>query len=345
MKILQDYFQKSGKEQNIFLFILENNKGLTVKITNYGAILTSIVVPDKQGKFEDIVLGFDNIEQYQGSHPYFGAVCGRYANRIAKGEFVLDGKKYSIHKNNGNNALHGGLKGFDKAIWTAEQINEGNRVGVKLLYLSPDMEEGYPGNLKTEVTYLLNDINELSINYRATTDKPTVLNLTNHSYFNLNSCSTPILNHILFLNSEKITEVNNETIPTGKIVNIIGTAFDFTKPKSIGNDINKISSGYDHNYVINKPPEQMKIAAKVIEPDSGRTMEIHTTAPGVQFYTANYLDGTIKGKNGITYQKHFAFCLEAQNFPDAPNHENFPTPVLRPGQEYSQTTIYKFNIE
>jgi aldose 1-epimerase len=347
MKISKDYFGKSGKDKGIFLYVLENNNGMVVKITNYGAAVTSILTNDKKGKSGQVVLGFDNLEQFEGNHPFFGVICGRYANRIAKGKFQLDGQTYSLAINNAPNSLHGGNKGFDKVIWDSESIEKNkSEVGVKLAYMSKDMEEGYPGNMKVEVIYTLNNNNELAINYKATTDKKTVVNLTNHSYFNLAGCNKEIYNHILFIDADKITEVDSTSIPTGKLPEVAGTGFDFRKPTKIGDKINLVPGGFDHNFIINKSKAgEYKLASKLYEPESGRTMETYTTEPGVQFYSANYLDGTNTGHDGVVYKKHFAICLETQHFPDSPNHPSFPNTVLSPGETYTQKTVYKFGVE
>jgi aldose 1-epimerase len=346
MKINKEFFGKSGKEKGVYLYTLTNDKGTEIKITNFGGIVTSIKTLDKQSKAEDIVLGFDNLEQYEAGHPYFGAICGRYANRIGNAQFTINGEKYNMVANDGGNTLHGGTKGFDKVIWLSGTIENEKEVGVKLIYFSPNLEEGFPGNMSTEVTYLLNNSNELTILYSAITDKATFVNLTNHCYFNLNACKKEIYDQILTINSEKITEVNSTNIPTGKIENIRGTAFDYNKPTRIGDSITKMKNGYDHNYILNKQkPGELTLAAKVYDPESGRNMEVYTTEPAVQFYSANYLDGTLKGLIGVIYKKHFALCLETQHYPDSPNHPEFPTTLLKPGEIYTQKTICKFGIE
>jgi len=346
MNIKKEFFGKSGKDKGIYLFSLINDKGTEVKITNFGAIVTSIKTLDKSGKTDDIVLGFDTLEEYEAGHPFFGVICGRYANRIANAEFTIDKSKYTLAANDGKNTLHGGLKGFDKVIWMAGTIENKDEIGVKLVYLSPDMEEGFPGNMVIEVNYLLNNNNELIILYSAKTDKTTVINVTNHSYFNLNGCKKEIYDHILTINSDKITEVTSDAIPTGKLFPVASTAFDFRKATKIGEAIKNNKGGYDHNYILNKKKAgDYSFAGKLTDPDSGRILETYTTEPGMQFYTGNFLDGTKKGKNGIEYRKHFGLCLETQHYPDSPHRPDFPTTILKPGEIYTQKTVYKFGVE
>ena len=345
MKVTTKAFGKTPQGESVNLFTLENDRNLTVKVTNYGAAVTSIITPDKSGKLADIALGFDNLQQYLGEHPFFGVTCGRYANRIAKATFSLEGKKYKLAANNGANSLHGGAKGFDKVVWHAVAFQNSEEVGVKLTYLSKDGEEGYPGNLLVEVLYSINNLNELNITYAAETDAPTVLNLTNHTYFNLNGAKDSVLSHEMAINADKYTEVNSEAIPTGRLPEVKGTAFDFRKPKKVGADLEK-AGGYDHNFVLNKSSEEeLSYAGIVYEPESGRYMEAFTTEPGMQFYSANYLDGSITGKGGNVYKKHYAFCWETQHFPDSPNQEQFPTTELHPGEQYTQLTIYRFGTK
>jgi len=324
-------------------YTLTNPAGMVVKIINYGGIITNIMVPDKNGNMGDVVLGYDSISGYrQESNPYFGCLVGRYANRIANAKFTLDGKTYTLAANNNGNTLHGGTKGFDKVIWNATAQGNNN---VKLTYDSKDGEEGYPGNLHAEVVYTLTDNNELKIDYTATTDKPTPVNLTNHTYFNLSSGkSATILDHEITLNADKYTIVNKNLIPTGKHPDVKGTPMDFTSSKKIGKEIASVDGGYDHNYVLNKSGDGPGIAASVYDSVSGRMMEMSTTEPGVQFYSGNFLDGTLKNtKNGMKYGKHAGFCLEAQHFPNSPNQPSFPNTILKPGDTYRQTTIYKFS--
>jgi aldose 1-epimerase len=328
------------------------NGGITAKITNYGGIITELHIPDKAGKTADVVLGFDNLESYLEGHPYFGAITGRYANRIAAGKFALEGKTYSLAVNNGPNSLHGGLKGFDKHIWKAEETKTPEGPALKLTRTSPDGEEGYPGSLDVTVTYTLTNDGSLKIDYEAKTDAPTVLNLTNHSYFNLAGASAGnILDHELTIESDKVTAVDDNLIPTGSISDVAGTPLDFSKATTIGARIAQIPGepgGYDHNYVIRgyKAGSKSPVAtARAKDPKSGRVMTVLTTEPGVQFYTGNFLDGKLKGKGGVTYDKNRAFCLETQHWPDSPNHASFPTTRLNPGETYKQTTIYKFSAE
>lgn len=343
LHIMKETFGKAdGKE--VFLYTLTNANGVIVKITNYGAIITSIVVPDRDGRLGDIVLGYDSLEQYIDNNPYFGAIAGRFANRIARGTFKLDGKSYQLAINNGNNSLHGGLKGFDKVVWDADDSGDSSSVQVKLKYLSRDSEEGFPGNLKVTVTYSLTDYNELTTLIEAETDQPTPVNLCNHTYFNLSEGNTSILRHILTLFADRFTQVNNELIPTGALPSVKGTSMDFSKPTAIGERIEKVKGGYDHNYVLNKKPGELSIAARMYDPQSGRQVEILTTQPGVQFYSGNFLDGTIRGKSGKVYNQHYGLCLETQHYPDSPNQPAFPNTILRNGEIFSETTIYRFSV-
>jgi Galactose mutarotase and related enzymes len=331
-----------GKE--VFLFTLSNDNHITVKITNYGGIITSLTTPDPNGKIADVVLGFHHLQDYQAENPFFGALVGRYGNRIADARFILNGKEYQLARNDGKNHLHGGIIGFNKVVWDAAENRTEHGVELKLAYLSKDGEEGYPGNLRVNVSYLLNDRNELVINYTAATDKTTVVNLTQHSYFNLSGeASGTILGHEMMINADQYTAVNDELIPTGELKTVKGSALDFTKPETIGARIGELTNGYDHNYVLNKNQDnEPTLAAKVYDPNSERRMEVYTTEPGVQFYTGNFLDGTLKGKAGKGYVKNSGFCLETQHYPDSPNQPAFPTTVLNPGDTYKQVTIYKF---
>ncbi len=342
MQLTKTYFEKSGKEKGIYLFTLKNDKGVTVSVTNYGAAVTSIKVPDIEGKIGEIITGFDYLEDYEKEHPYFGVICGRYANRIAKGRFELNGKIYQLAINNGPNSLHGGLRGFDKVIWDAEIIEEREYIGVELTYISKDGEEGYPGNLQVTVIYTLNNRNELGIEYRASTDKPTIINLTNHCYFNPAGCENSIYDLILFLNADKYTEIDETSIPTGKLIEVEGTPFDFRKPTRIGDRINLVPGGFDHNFVLSKPLNHFDKIAFVWDPKSGRKIHVFTTEPGVQFYSANYLDGSLVGHLQTRYHKHCSLCLETQHFPDSPNHPHFPSTILNPQEEYYQKTVYAF---
>ena len=329
--------------KNIFLYTLANAKGVQVKISNYGATVTSWVSPDKNNKPSSIVLGFDSLSGYLAKPPYFGAVVGRYGNRIAKGKFKIDTAQYTLATNNGPNALHGGLKGFDKQVWDASTEND-STASLLLSYTSKDGEEGYSGNLKVTVRYTLTDDNELKIEYNATTDKPTVLNLTNHSYFNLTGdVSNSILDHTLMIDADNYTPVDTTLIPTGEIKSVKGTPFDFTKAKKIGQEI-AAAGGYDHNFVLNKKDSSLQKIVELKDSISGRTLEVYTTEPGVQFYTGNFLDGTFSTPAGKKINQHAAMCLETQHFPDSPNQPKFPTTLLLPGQQFHSETVYKLKV-
>jgi aldose 1-epimerase len=328
-------------------YTLANSSGMQVSILNYGGTVTKLIVPDKDRNMGDVVLGFDSFDGYmQKNDPYFGSLVGRYANRIANAKFILDGKTYILAANNNGNSLHGGNKGFDKVLWTAEKLNDSS---LKLTYQSKDGEEGYPGNLNAQVIYTLGSDNSLKLDYSATTDKPTPVNLTNHCYFNLSAGKdSTILNHQLMLNADKYTPVNDVLIPTGKIENVKDGPMDFTIAKPIGKDIASVKGGYDHNYVLNKNPDgrPLQNVASLYEPNSGRYMEVWTTQPGIQFYSGNFLDGTLQHtKNGQKYVEHGALCLETQHYPDSPNQPAFPNTILKPGETYRQTTIYKFSVK
>jgi len=350
--VTKSEFGETQDKQPVELYTLTNAHGLKASIMTYGALLTKLEVPDRNGKLGDVVLGFDNLAGYLAGHPYFGATIGRVANRIAKGKFTLDGKTYSLAINNGPNHLHGGLVGFDKRVWKAEPIKSDEGPSVKFSYRSPNGEEGYPGNLDVIVIYTLTHNDELKIQYSATTDQATPVNLTNHSYFNL-AGSDGILDHELTLKANRFTPVDQNLIPTGKLKSVKNSPMDFTKPHTIGERIAQLKKnpskdnpgGYDHNYVLNSGGGKLALAAEVYEPKSGRKMDMFTTEPGVQFYSGNFLDGTLKGKGGTVYQQHAGFCLEADHFPDSVNQPKFPSIILRPGQTYTQTTIYKFSAK
>lgn len=334
------------------LYTLINAHGLEAKITNYGGIVVSLMVPDRHGKLGDVVLGYNNLEGYLQKNPYFGCIIGRYGNRIAKGKFMLQGVEYTLAQNNGENHLHGGIKGFDKVVWNAKAVTSDAGVGVELTYLSQDGEEGYPGNLSVTVTYTLTNDNALQIDYVATTDKATVVNLTHHSYFNLAGAGVgDILEHEVRLDADRFTPVAAGLIPTGELRHVKGTPMDFTQPATIGARIDqedeqlRLGKGYDHNWVLKSGGGALALAARVDEPTTGRIMEVYTTEPGLQFYTGNFLDGSITGKEGKVYQRRYGFCLETQHFPDSPNHPDFPSTVLKPGEKYTQTTIYKFSTQ
>ena len=339
---------------SIKLYTLKNESGMTVRVTNYGAIVTSIIVPDRNGKQADVALGYDRVEDYINAvdKPYFGAVVGRYGNRIAKGEFTLDGETYSLLKNNGENHLHGGAIGFDKVVWTVDEYVEGQ--ALTLSYLAKDKEEGYPGNLQLKITYTLADDNSLVVDYHATTDKATPVNVTQHTYFNLKGEGQgTILDHQLMLNAKKFTPVDESLIPTGEMPTVAGTPFDFTTPKAIGRDIGQQNEqlvfglGYDHNWILDTDGKEgeLSLAAQVHEPSSGRVMEIYTTEPGIQFYCGNFLDGRLRGKSGKPYVHRGGFCLETQHFPDSPNQPNFPSTILKPGETYDSKTVFKFSAK
>ena len=348
--IIKSDFGKLKDGTAVDLYALKNLNGMIVKITNYGAAIVSWSSPDKNGKYEDIVLGCDSVSGYESGVPYFGAIVGRYGNRIAKGKFMLEGKKYNLAVNNGENHLHGGLKGFDKVIWNVQTIN-GDEPALKLTYLSKDMEEGYPGNLMVEVVYTLQKDNALKIDYKATTDKTTVVNLTNHAYFNLTgNPNNTILDHTLVLNCDKFLPIDKGLIPT-RIKSVANTDFDFLKPHAIGERINdsvgdvqiKFGGGYDHAWILTDTLKNLRQAAILSEPNSGRVMEVLTTEPAIQFYTGNFLDGTIKGKGGIIYKYRTGICLETEHYPNSPNQSQFPTTVLSPNEVYHTTTVYKFS--
>lgn len=334
----------------VTLYTLKNRNGAEVSICNYGGLVTSIKVPDRNGKLGDVVLGFDNLADYIKDSPYFGALIGRYGNRIAKGKFTLDGTEYTLATNNGPNSLHGGVKGFDKVVWQARAYQSDLGPALELSYLSKDGEEGYPGNLSVKAVYTLTEDNALKLEYTATTDKDTVLNLTHHSYFNLAGQGT-ILNHIVMINADKFTPVDSTLIPTGELRPVDGTPFDFRTPTAIGARIGqddeqlKFGNGYDHNWVINDYTGAVRLMARVYEPTSGRVLEVLSAEPGLQFYSGNFLDGTLKGKGGWVYQFRDAFCMEPQHFPDSPNKPSFPSVILKPGAVYHNTIIYRFSVK
>jgi aldose 1-epimerase len=350
---MKDYreFGKTKGGEVVELYTLTNSKGIEATIMNYGGIVVSLKVPDRGGRFEDVVLGFDTLDGYlqDPPPPYFGALIGRYANRIAKGRFSLNGVEYKLAQNNGENHLHGGIRGFDKVVWKAKKQNPQN---LELTYVSKDGEEGYPGNLTATVIYTLGDENDLKIDYTATTDKDTIINLTNHSYFNLvGQGQGDILDHQLVINADRFTPVDSGLIPTGELRSVEGTPFDFRQARAIGERIDNadeqltLGKGYDHNFVLNRSGDRIEFAARVTEPKLGRVMEVLTTQPGVQFYSGNFLDGKFRGKGGKVYQRRNALCLETQHFPDSPNKPSFPSVVLKPGERYQTTTVYKFSTK
>lgn len=343
MKVSREVFGllPDGTEASLFTAI--NPAGTEMKVSNYGGIIQSILVPDRNGKPGDVVLGFDDLEGYLSDHPYIGTLVGRYANRIAGGKFTLDGKEYGLARNNGNNHLHGGLKGFDKVLWDAAEFADDKGAGVTLNYFSHDMEEGFPGNLKVRVTFILDKEDCVHIVYEATSDAPTPLNLTHHGYYNLGGGASTIHDHDLMINSKSYLVTGPDLIPTGEYGKLDGGPLDFSTSKAIGKDLDRVEGGYDHCYVLGSGTEEPGFAGKVVHQGSGRTMEVFTTEPGMQFYSSNFLEG-VSGKGGQQYGKHQALCLETQHFPDSPNQADFPDVILRPGETYIQKTIYKFGI-
>jgi aldose 1-epimerase len=346
MSIEKTLFGKTEDGQEIDLYTCTNANGLIVKLTNYGAIVVSVETPDRDGKLANITLGFDELEGYLPRHPYFGSTVGRYCNRIAKGKFTLDGQEYTLATNNGENHLHGGEAGFDKQVWKAEEVKTGDGVGVKFTRRSPDGEEGYPGNLDVTAVYTLTNSNELHMEFSAVTDKATPCNLTNHNYWNLAGAgSGTIENHELQLESDKYLPVDDGLIPTGELANVEGTPLDFSAPHKIGERLKQIEAdpvGYDHCFVLRSQDGSLALAARAKDPSSGRVMEIHTTQPGIQLYSGNFLDGS---EGGGGYNQYGAFCLETQHYPDSPNQPDFPATILKPGETYKQTTIHKFSVE
>lgn len=341
MEITERSFGDLPDGRKVRHFTLDNGKGMEVDIINLGGIVRAIRIPGKDRHPGDIVLGFDSLEGYLGEHPYFGGIIGRFANRIGRGRFTLDGREYTLETNTGKNHLHGGTVGFDKVLWDAATEKSDDSVTLRLAYESVHMEEGYPGNLSVEVDYLLNGRNELCIEYRAISDRATHVNLTNHSYFNFNNCEGDILGHELMIDADRVTELDADSIPTGRIVDVNGTCFDFRVEKPIGKDLHETEPGYDINFVVNGYSSDLQRIASVYHAGTGRSMDVLTTEPGVQLYTSNYID-EINGKEGKVYRKHGALCLETQHFPDSPNKPAFPSTRLDPGREYKQVTIYRF---
>ncbi len=348
--VVRSDFGQMPDGTSVGLYTLSNAGGMEVGLTAYGAIVTSIRVPDRDGQVGEITLGFDNLEDYLGGHPFFGAVAGRYANRIAFGSFQLDGQTYTLATNNGENHLHGGVEGFDKKVWNAAPFDGADGAGVVFTYVSEDGEEGYPGRLEARVTYTLTDANVLRIDYEATTDAPTVVNLTNHTYFNLKDAGqTPILDHELRLNADRFTPIDAGLIPTGELRQVDGTPFDFRSPERIGARIDADDTqigygmGYDHNFVLNRQGDGLALAADVYEPTTGRVLQVHTTEPGVQLYTGNFLDGSLVSSDGFAFERRSGFCLETQHFPDSPNKPDFPSTRLDPGDVYRTTTEFRFS--
>lgn len=330
------------------LYTLTNANGMEARITNYGGIVTSLTAPDKDGNFENVVLGFDSLdnyleEKYSNANPYFGALIGRYGNRIGDAEFTLDGEEYQLSANDGDNHLHGGVKGFDKVLWEVVDASENS---LELSYLSEDGEMGYPGNLNVTVVYSLTADNELKIDYSATTDQATPINLTHHSYFNLSGDpSTQILDHRLMIDASNYTPVDSELIPTGEITSVEETAFNFTEPFQIGARIDEVEGGYDHNFVLDNVDGSLRSVATLVDPESGRQMEVVTEEPGLQFYSGNFLDGSLTGPDGTEFIQYSALCLESQHFPNSPNEPDFPSTILEPGDTYNTTTLYRFSVQ
>jgi aldose 1-epimerase len=349
-EIKKQAFGMTASQEAVELYTLTNANGMEARIMTYGGTVVSLKVPDRHGKLGDVVLGYETLDGYLKNSPYFGAIVGRYGNRIGKARFSLNGKEYTLPKNNGENTLHGGIKGFDKVVWKAKEVKSKEGIGLSLSYVSKDGEEGFPGTLSVTVVYTLTNNNELNIEYTATTDKTTVVNLTHHSYFNL-AGEGGILNHELMIDANRFTPVDSGLIPTGELRTVKETPMDFTKSTVIGARIDQqdeqltLGRGYDHNWVINNRTGGLALAARVYEPGSGRAMEVYTTEPGIQFYSGNFLDGSITGKDGQAYKQRYGFCLETQHFPDSPNKPGFPSTVLKPGQRYKTTTIYKFSVK
>jgi aldose 1-epimerase len=331
---------------DVDLFTLTNTNGLKVKVMTYGATIVAVETPDRDGKLANVTLFKDSLDDYLKGHPFFGSTAGRYANRIALGKFEIDGTEYTLATNNNKHHLHGGKKGFDKAVWKAQEIRGDDFVGVALSHTSPDGDEGYPGTLKAQAIYTLNDRNELTMEFRATTDKATVVNLCNHAYWNLAGAgSGNVLDQVLSINADKYLPVDEGLIPLGDPKAVAGTPMDFTKPAAIGSRIKEVQGGYDHCYVLNKDkPGEMSVCAKAVDPKSGRVMEVSTTQPGVQLYTGNFLNGKDQG-GGVAYPQHAGFCLETEHFPDSPNHPTYPSTLLKPGETYKEVTVHKFSVE
>ena len=347
-------FGTTTRGEAVSLYTLKNAHGMEARVLDYGGIIVSLRVPDRNGLLDDVVLGFDSLADYQSASPYFGAIIGRYGNRIARGRFTLDGRAYTLATNNGPNHLHGGVRGFDKVVWKAAPFQHADSAGLAFSYTSPDGEEGYPGTLRATVTYTLTDSNQLIFDYHATTDRATPVNLTQHSYFNLaGDGKGDILGHVVTLNAERFTPVDSTLIPTGEIRSVAGTPFDFRTPTPIGARINqkdqqlRYGPGYDHTFVLDKGGKdgELTLAARVYEPTTGRVMEISTTEPGLQFYSGNFLDGTLRGKHGVVYRHRYGFAMETQHFPDSPNKPAFPSTILRPGEQYNSRTIYRFTVQ
>ncbi len=346
MQIEKQEFGKTPDGKIVDLYTLTNDNGMTAKISNFGATLVSLVVPDKSGTIADVVLGFDTFEDYLVDDKFLGVTVGRYANRIAAGKFVIDGAEYHLEKNDGENHLHGGSRGFYRVLWETGTISLKNEVGLRMKYFSKHLDAGYPGNLNCTVIYMLSNENDLKISYEVRTDKSTPVNLTHHSYFNLaGEGNGNVLDHVLMVNADRFTPLGSNGMVTGEIEPVSGTPLDFRTPTSIGARLRAIQGGYDHNYVLNGEAGELRLVAQVSDPKSGRIMEVRTTKPGMQFYSGNYLDDSVIGKSGKHYRQHYGFCLETQYFPDSPNQPNFPSSILKPGERYRHETIYSFRSE
>jgi len=350
--IIERPFGTMPDGRDVDLYVLTNGHGMQASVTTYGGIVTSLTARDRHGDFADVVLGFGELDGYLGGHPYFGAIIGRYCNRIGNGTFTLDGQEYLLARNSDGHHLHGGVAGFDKALWLARPLLSPAGPKLELSHASPDGDQGYPGRLDVTVTYTLTTENELRIDYRATTDRPTHVNLTHHSYFNLAGAGRrDILDHVISIDADRFTPVDAGLIPSGEFRDVSGSAMDLRSPKAIDTSIDdddeqlRFGGGYDHNWILNEADTALSSAAWVWEPTSGRVLEVHTTEPGLQFYTGNFLDGSLAGKQGTVYGRRCAFCLEPQHFPDSPNRPEFPTTVLRPGEVYQSTTVYRFQVE
>ena len=343
-------FGKTKEGINVDQYILKNRNGMEISTINYGGIITSWKTKDRDGNYQDIVLGFDNLSEYESESPYFGAIIGRYGNRIAKGKFTLNDENYNLAVNNDENHLHGGIKGFDKVVWDTREVVDDSTASLVLSYLSDDMEEGYPGNLKVQVTYTLDNNDKLSVKYEAVTDKTTIINLTQHSYFNLSAdFNKNILDHDILINADSFLPVDSTLIPTGEIRNVGDTPFDFRSPKNVGEEINNsnkqlmIGNGYDHCWVLNNQDQGVRFVASAYDSSTGRLLEVFSDQPGIQFYSGNFLDGSLKSKIGGTYDFRSGFCLETQHYPNSPNEMSFPSVTLNPGEKYMTETIFKFS--
>ncbi|NND08201.1 MAG: galactose mutarotase [Saprospiraceae bacterium] len=345
LKVEKEKWGETEDGRDVYLFTLENSQKLQVQIMSLGGVITSIKMPDRNGTRDEITLGFDDLASYLKGHPKFGSIMGRVTNRTKNASFVLDGKKYQLEKNAGLHHMHGGSQSFDKRVWQAQSFKDADQVGVDLLFLSPDGDGGFPGNVEARVRYTLNNRNELGIKYMATTDAPTHVNMTNHAYFNLSGAKENIYNHQITIHADYYTDADDTAMPNGQILQVEGTPLDLREPTKIGERIGKVGSGFDHNYVINKEPDVLSKAAEVFHPESGRMMKVFTTQPGVQFYSANWKDRAYIGKGGAKYGHHYGIALETQHFPASANYPHFPSTVLRPGEKYEETVVFEFSVE